>query len=135
MNFVNISFIFLMSWTIYKYTHLWSQFSVQMGFLHCLTGNGTRIVQPRRVVHYGSYFDSISSGFGLESLDLDSEDCWLEVDEVDWIGFLNCTMTMVMLSHPSPPAVDGAKHLSSTLSHTTESLLSCIDYSVSIAHS
>lgn len=37
---------------------------------------------------------------------------------------------MVMLSHPSPPAVEGAKHLSSTLSTTTESLLSCIIYCI-----
>lgn len=46
------------------------------------------------------------------------------------MGFLNCTKTMVMLSHPSPPAVDGAKHLSSTLSQTTESLFSCMTYSI-----
>eukprot|EP00474_Spongospora_subterranea_P004674 CRZ05132.1 hypothetical protein [Spongospora subterranea] len=38
-------------------------------------------------------------------------------------SFLICTKIMVMLSHPSPPAV-GAKHLSRTLSHTAESLLS-----------
>lgn len=37
------------------------------------------------------------------------------------IGFLSCTKIMVILSHPSPPAV-GAKHRSRTLSHTTESL-------------
>lgn len=42
----------------------------------------------------------------------------------DWKGFLNCTKIIVMLSHPSPPAVEGAKHLSRTLSHTAESLLS-----------
>lgn len=41
------------------------------------------------------------------------------------IGFLNCTKIMVMLSHPSPPAVDGAKHRLSTLSHIVESLFSC----------
>lgn len=59
------------------------------------------------------------------SVDLDCEDCSLQ-DDADWIGFLNCTMIIVILSHPSPIAVDGAKHLSSTLSHTAESLLSCM---------
>lgn len=39
-------------------------------------------------------------------------------------GFLNCTKTMVMLSHPSPPA-DGAKHLSITVSQIADSLFSC----------
>jgi hypothetical protein len=39
-------------------------------------------------------------------------------------GFLNCTKTMVMLSHPSPVIVDGARHLSSTLSHTADRLFS-----------
>lgn len=52
------------------------------------------------------------------------EDC--SPDAAAMMGFLNCTKIMVMLSHPSPPAVDGAKHLSSTFSHTVESLLSCI---------
>lgn len=33
---------------------------------------------------------------------------------------------MVMLSQPSPVAVEGARHLSSTLSHTEERLLSCV---------
>jgi hypothetical protein len=37
---------------------------------------------------------------------------------------LNCTRTMVMLSHPSPVIVDGARHLSSTLSHTADRLFS-----------
>lgn len=74
-----------------------------------------------------SYFNSVSSGFELESSDFDSENCSEADGEEDWSGFLNCTMIMVILSHPSPPAVDGAKHLSRTLSHTTESLLSCID--------
>ena len=137
MNFVNISFIFSFFSVL---DHLQVHTSLipifqRMGFLHCLMGKGTRIVQPDIVVHYSGYFDSLSSGSGLESSDLDSKDCWLEVEEVDWIGFLNCTMIMVMLSHPSPPAVDGAKHLSSTLSHTAEILLSCIDYGISIAHS
>ena len=53
------------------------------------------------------------------------EDC--SPGEGAMMGFLNCTKIMVMLSHPSPPTVDGAKHLSRTLSHTAESLLSsCI---------
>lgn len=41
------------------------------------------------------------------------------------MGFLNWTNIIVILSHPSPPAV-GATHLSNTLSQMTESLLSCI---------
>jgi len=32
---------------------------------------------------------------------------------------------MVMLSHPSPIAIVGAKHRSSTLSQTAESFVSC----------
>lgn len=39
-------------------------------------------------------------------------------------GFLNCTKIIVMLSQPSCPDV-GAKHLSSTFSHTAESFFSC----------
>lgn len=38
-------------------------------------------------------------------------------------GFLNCTKIIVMLSQPSCPDA-GAKHLPSTLSHTTESFFS-----------
>lgn len=72
-----------------------------------------------------SYFDSFSFCLDPESANSDSEDCSLE-EAVCWIGCLNCTNIMVMLSHPSPAAVDGAKHLSSTLSHTAESLLSWI---------
>jgi hypothetical protein len=34
-------------------------------------------------------------------------------------------MIIVMLSHPSPTAKDGAKHRSSTLSQTSESLVFC----------
>lgn len=49
-------------------------------------------------------------------------------------GFLNCTRIMVMLSHPSPAIVDGARHLSSTLSHTADRLLSCKCLFVSFIH-
>lgn len=69
-----------------------------------------------------------SVGFGSVSAWLHDEDC--SPDGVAVMGFLNCTKIMVMLSHPSPPAVDGAKHLSSTRSHTAESLLSCIIFIV-----
>lgn len=76
-------------------------------------------------MHRSNYFGILSSSFDSRwSAGLDGED-WSSTDAK---GFLNCTKIMVMLSHPSPPAVDGAKHLSSTLSHTTESLLSCIIY-------
>lgn len=54
-------------------------------------------------------------------------DCSAPLASLVWvIGFLNCTRIIVMLSHPSPPMVDGARHLSSTLSHTAERLSSCI---------
>lgn len=62
----------------------------------------------------------------------DAMSLWLEAEAslsagaADLMGFLNCTKIIVMLSHPSPPAVDGAKHRLSTLSHTVESLLSCM---------
>lgn len=77
MNFVNISFIFSFFSVL---DHLQVHTSLipifqRMGFLHCLMGKGTRIVQPDIVVHYSGYFDSLSSGSGLESSDLDSKDC------------------------------------------------------------
>lgn len=61
----------------------------------------------------------------------DTTSDWLEADAsssagaADLIGFLNCTKIIVMLSHPSPPAVDGAKHRLRTRSHIVESLFSC----------
>lgn len=78
MNFVNISLIFSFFSVL---DHLQVHTSLipifqRMGFLHCLMGKGTRIVQPDIVVlHYSGYFDSLSSGSGLESSDLDSKDC------------------------------------------------------------
>ncbi|XVF89409.1 hypothetical protein PTKIN_Ptkin19aG0128100 [Pterospermum kingtungense] len=41
------------------------------------------------------------------STDLEGEDC--SPDMADLIGFLNCTKIIVMLSQPSPVAVDGAE--------------------------
>lgn len=54
-------------------------------------------------------------------------------EALEGTGFLICTKIMVMLSHPSPPAV-GAKHLSRTLSHTAESLLSYKNQTSQINH-
>lgn len=68
-----------------------------------------------------SGFQSVSAAFGSEGCG--SGDCSSE-DAADWMSFLNCTKIIVMLSQPSPPAVDGAKHLSRTFSHTADSLFS-----------
>lgn len=41
------------------------------------------------------------------------------------MDFLRCTNIIVMLSHPSPVTVDGARQWSRTLSQTLDSLFSC----------
>lgn len=64
------------------------------------------------------------ASLGAGSFSLEARSSSSTKEAPDWKGFLNCTKIMVMLSHPSPPAVEGAKHLSRTLSHTAESLFS-----------
>ena len=96
------------------------------GILIC-PSNESYAVLGSDLLYCSNYFGVLSSCLGSGSADLEGED-WSSTDALDSVCFLNCTKIMVMLSHPSPPAVDGAKHLSSTLSHTVESLLSCIIY-------
>lgn len=83
------------------------------------------------------YFNSTSSGFsslspGFRALLADSEG--KDSSSIDsvilGVGFLNCTNIIVILSHPSPLAVDGAKQRSRTLPHTVESFVSCTVHNV-----
>lgn len=81
------------------------------------------------------YFSSIfsgtgailSSGFCSGTEGLEAGEHWHSAFSEGQIGFLNWTNIIVMLSQPSPPIVDGARHRSRTLSHTADSLFSCIE--------
>lgn len=87
---------------------------------HGVIGSGRLRTSLHSVkIHSEVASDDDSGCFSSEAGDFLSE------GSPDWSGFLNCISIMVMLSQPSPPAI-GAKHRSSTFSHTNESLLSCM---------